>query len=229
MNILAIETVTSACSVALCYQNEVSQKRVMDPTGHSKHVLNMVRSLCADFAIRLGDLDVIAVDVGPGSFTGVRIGIGVAQGLAYGADVPAVGIESLEALAVTVDKALVVPALDARMNQIYFACYETDVYSAVPKVASSVGYPNEIDLDPQDRTVIGLGSGWDRYEDQMRACFPDGQVKYRPSRYPEARFVAGIAEKRGPEHYLCATQLAACYVRNKVAHPGAVTANDRSP
>ena len=140
-NILAIDTTTEACSVALNLRGTLLQRSEIAPNGHSRLVLGMVESLLREAGLDLRDLDALAVDVGPGSFTGVRIGIGVAQGLAYGAGCKVVPVGSLEALACGVFRDFheaasdpvpgpapetVLAAIDAHMGQIYYACYGLD-------------------------------------------------------------------------------------------------------
>ena len=140
-NILAIDTTTEACSVALNLRGTLLQRSEIAPNGHSRLVLGMVESLLREAGLDLRDLDALAVDVGPGSFTGVRIGIGVAQGLAYGAGCKVVPVGSLEALACGVFRdfyetasdpvpgpvpEIVLAAIDAHMGQIYYACYGLD-------------------------------------------------------------------------------------------------------
>ncbi|MGL4776970.1 MAG: tRNA (adenosine(37)-N6)-threonylcarbamoyltransferase complex dimerization subunit type 1 TsaB [Aeromonas veronii] len=98
------------------------------PRDHTRKILPMVQAVLEDAGISLSDLDAIAFGRGPGSFTGVRIGISVAQGLAFGAGVPLIGISTLAAMAqgaYRLDGAeQVLTAIDARMNEVYFGRYE---------------------------------------------------------------------------------------------------------
>ena len=111
MKILAIDTATEACSVAISNDGDVIQKYVVksagQPPAHSKLVLQMVEQVLQESGFSLSNLDVIAVNTGPGSFTGVRIGLGVTQGLAYAADVAVIGVCSLEVLATSIDSGVV--------------------------------------------------------------------------------------------------------------------------
>jgi len=97
--LLAIETSANLCSVALMHDREISEIVVSEPRGHTRHLLPAIDRLLIDAGLALRRLDAIAVTTGPGSFTGLRIGIGVAQGLAYGADLPVVPLSSLATLA----------------------------------------------------------------------------------------------------------------------------------
>ena len=131
LKILAIDTATEACSVALNLHGTVTQRFEIAPNGHSKLVLDMAESLLKQCGLDLQQLDALAVDVGPGSFTGLRIGVGVAQGLAYGAGRKVIPVGSLDALAHGVfyeasheaSQATVLAAIDARMGQIYYGLY----------------------------------------------------------------------------------------------------------
>ena len=124
LKILAIDTVTEVCSVALNLHGAVTQ-RLEIAAGHSRLVLGMAQTLLRQCGLTLDQLDALAVDIGPGSFTGTRIGIGVAQGLAFGAGLKVIPVRSLEALAHAQPNETVLPAIDARMGQIYHGLYRT--------------------------------------------------------------------------------------------------------
>jgi len=132
MKVLAIDTATERCSVALRSDGQVSVRSVDTPRGHADIVLPMVQSLLQEAGLALRDLDGIAYGRGPGGFTGVRIAIGVVQGLAFGADLPTVGISNLAAVAqqvvqpVTQQGQRVLVCMDARMNEVYWGTYLCD-------------------------------------------------------------------------------------------------------
>ncbi|TNJ09124.1 tRNA (adenosine(37)-N6)-threonylcarbamoyltransferase complex dimerization subunit type 1 TsaB [Aeromonas veronii] len=128
MKILAVDTATEACSAALLVGDKLFSRWEEAPRDHTRKILPMVQAVLEDAGISLSDLDAIAFGRGPGSFTGVRIGISVAQGLAFGAGVPMIGISTLAAMAqgaYRLDGAeQVLTAIDARMNEVYFGRYE---------------------------------------------------------------------------------------------------------
>ncbi|WP_042011285.1 tRNA (adenosine(37)-N6)-threonylcarbamoyltransferase complex dimerization subunit type 1 TsaB [Aeromonas fluvialis] len=128
LKILAVDTATEACSAALLVGDRQFSRWEEAPRDHTRKILPMVQSLLDEAGISLSDLDAIAFGRGPGSFTGVRIGISVAQGLAFGAGVPLIGISTLAAMAqgaYRLDGAeQVLTAIDARMNEVYFGRYE---------------------------------------------------------------------------------------------------------
>jgi len=128
MKILALDTATEACSVALWLDGQVVLDAVELSHGHAQRILPMIEALLAAQGLRLADLDGLAVGRGPGGFTGVRLAISVAQGLALGAGLPAVGVSNLAAVAQAVferDPAAsrVLVCNDARMKEVYTGLY----------------------------------------------------------------------------------------------------------
>ncbi|NDL62490.1 tRNA (adenosine(37)-N6)-threonylcarbamoyltransferase complex dimerization subunit type 1 TsaB [Acerihabitans arboris] len=125
--ILALDTATEACSAALWIDGEISERFAICPREHTRRILPMVDSLLAEAGIELTQLDALAYGRGPGSFTGVRIGIGIAQGLALGAELPMIGVSTLAALAQGAWRrsgvSQVLCAIDARMGEVYWARY----------------------------------------------------------------------------------------------------------
>ncbi len=124
MKIVAVETSTEYCSVALWQDGTVSERCELVGQRHSEVLMAMLDALLKDSGLEIRNVDGIAFGKGPGSFTGVRIACGVAQGLALGADVNVVGVCTLEALAQASGHDKVIAALDARMGELYLAAYE---------------------------------------------------------------------------------------------------------
>lgn len=128
---LAIDASTEQCSVALQYEGQQRIFRSSDtPRAHAQVLLTMVDEVIAESGVLLRDLEEIAVGAGPGSFTGVRIGMSIAQGLAFASQIPLVPVCSLEMLARALvdaehdeDECSLVACLDARMGEIYWASY----------------------------------------------------------------------------------------------------------
>jgi tRNA threonylcarbamoyladenosine biosynthesis protein TsaB len=130
MRILALDASTELCSAALGDGAHWEQRVERAGQRHSELLLPMVRTLLAEARIGLSDVDGIAFGAGPGSFTGLRIACGVAQGLAFGAGLTVVGVSTLEAMAELAwaqhGATRVIAALDARMHEVYVAAYEHD-------------------------------------------------------------------------------------------------------
>jgi len=166
--ILAMETATRACSAALLWDGEVEEILRLEPNRHAETLLPMVQDLLASAQAGFHQLDALAVGSGPGSFTGLRIGISVAQGLALGAGLPVVSVSSLLALAARVDEPRVLAAIDARMNQVYWNVYRRDEDSGamtalqVPRVND----PADVAL-PDEAEWHVAGSGCDAYRDRL--------------------------------------------------------------
>ncbi len=126
MKILAVDTATTTCSVAVTDRERLlAEINLGDSRTHTRHLAGMVRDVCRLAGVAVGALDGYAVVKGPGSFTGLRIGVSTVKGLAEGAGRPIVGISSLRALAEqsAASTALVCPLIDARRSEVYGACY----------------------------------------------------------------------------------------------------------
>jgi tRNA threonylcarbamoyladenosine biosynthesis protein TsaB len=126
MKIFAIESSAKAASVAVCLDGELLAQYFQN-TGltHSKTLLKMAEDLLLSSGMNLRDFDAVAVARGPGSFTGIRIGVSAAIGLSWGSDLPVCGVSTLEAMAHLADAAesVVCPVMDARREQVYNALF----------------------------------------------------------------------------------------------------------
>ena len=263
--LLAIDTVTESCSAALLMDDVLTQ-RIENSRAHSRLILSMVDSLLAERNIELSALTAIAVDVGPGSFTGVRLGIGVAQGLGYAAQLKVIAVGSLEALAQSVvvevaqstkltgdgdsnsdgddnadsdgdsnsnsDKVAhdskktysVLPAIDARMHQIYYAHYQVDVAQPPHElIAPSLIAPREL---PRELVLpgaaIAVGGGWAAYQNELPT-----PATHIVNRNPQAEIVARIAAQR-IDAAISPLEVRASYVRNQVATPSVKASGNAS-
>lgn len=130
MRILAIDTATEACSAALWNDGTLSAHFEICPREHTQRILPLVQEVLNESGTQLTDLDALAFGRGPGSFTGVRIGIGIAQGLALGAELPMIGVSTLATMAQgawrKTGATRVLAAIDARMGEVYWAEYQRD-------------------------------------------------------------------------------------------------------
>ena len=174
--LLSIETSAESCSVALSISGETLEKFEHAPRRHAELILPMVRSLLGEAEWTLGQLDGIAFGRGPGSFTSLRIGIGVVQGLAWGADLPVVPVSSLAAVAqAAVERGLpsgvcrICVAMDARMQEVYSTVFEMDADGYVLPLAGERVCPHEpvrvwrrIHCPPQHRPAPAGGPACDQ-------------------------------------------------------------------
>ncbi|MGR5133067.1 tRNA (adenosine(37)-N6)-threonylcarbamoyltransferase complex dimerization subunit type 1 TsaB [Vibrio alfacsensis] len=172
--ILAIDTATENCSVALLVNDQVISRSEVAPRDHTKKVLPMVDEVLKEAGLTLQDLDALAFGRGPGSFTGVRIGIGIAQGLAFGADLPMIGVSTLAAMAQASYRLQgatdVAVAIDARMSEVYWARYtrqENGEWAGVDAecVIPPARLTEEVQAD--DKTWTTAGTGWEAYQAEL--------------------------------------------------------------
>jgi tRNA threonylcarbamoyladenosine biosynthesis protein TsaB len=174
MRVLALDAATEACSVALLCDGAVMERSIEAGRSHAQHLIDMVAELMADTEISWSMLDGIAASIGPGAFTGVRISVSVAQGLAFGAGLPVAPVSTLEALALQVLKGepdRAIGCLDARMGEVYWGCYQADAaLGLIAAGPAAVGPPEGVSLPESqgwgadsDRRIFGIGRGFSAY------------------------------------------------------------------
>ncbi len=215
--LLALESATEQCTVALWRDGVLTGLEGASHQAHSEALLPMVRKLLAGAGVDLAQLDAIAFGMGPGAFTGLRMACGVAQGMALGLDIPVVPISTLLALAEGSGHKRVVTALDARMNQIYLAAYESMDGQWHTQVAPCLCDPDQLPPLPQG-IWQPVGNGAELCEAALRQAWPGQMLPVLPGRMPQALHVATL----GVQAYLsnCAVppeQAAPLYLRDKVA------------
>lgn len=196
--ILALDTSTPACSVALNIDGVVLEDFRMAPRLHNDLILPMVDQILSQAGLNLSDLDAIAFGRGPGSFTGLRISAGVVQGLAYGADLPVIPVSTLAALALEgfqkTGKNNWLAALDARMGEIYLGGYYVNKvngqYDIAQLLDERVIKPSA--LEPFSDRFDGVGSGW-CYEEALSSLLPVSPEFVLTDLAPRAACVAELA------------------------------------
>jgi tRNA threonylcarbamoyladenosine biosynthesis protein TsaB len=220
IKILAIETTTEAFSVALRIGENSIEHFAIAPMQHGELILTNIEKLLSEAALTLQQLDAIAVSYGPGSFTGVRLGVSAAQGLAFGAGLPVIPVSSLRTLAqgayAELNATHVLTAIDARMHGVYCAAYSVDANGLMQAIiADNLAKPDAIPLPElfADKTWQGVGNAWQIYAEQIcgvvysgkKCCKINGlQKKAKISSfspdfritseiYPHAKYVAQIA------------------------------------
>ncbi|EGQ5284806.1 tRNA (adenosine(37)-N6)-threonylcarbamoyltransferase complex dimerization subunit type 1 TsaB [Enterobacter hormaechei] len=167
MRILAIDTATEACSVALWNDGTIFAHFEECPREHTQRILPLVKTILTEGNTALTDLDALAYGRGPGSFTGVRIGIGIAQGLALGADLPMIGVSTLATMAQgawrMTGATRVLAAIDARMGEVYWAEYTRDENGVWHgEETEAVLKPEAVNerLKPLSGEWATVGTGW---------------------------------------------------------------------
>jgi tRNA threonylcarbamoyladenosine biosynthesis protein TsaB len=222
IELLAIETSAEACSVALYSDGETTEYFELAPRRHAELLLPAVQSLLDDAGLPLARLDAIAFGRGPGSFTSLRIGIGVVQGLAWGAGLPVVPVSSLAAVAQQAagdgagEASTICVAMDARMNEVYTANFQLDDNGIV--MASSeerVCSPDRVSA-PEAGPFIAAGNGFDRFG-ELRPLAAKA-VECHPDIWPRATLVCKLALKWLDSNEALTAGLAQpVYIRNDVA------------
>ena len=169
--LLALDASSSACSAALLRRrggadDELISRFALTPREHTRRLLPMVDEVLAEAGLPASSLDAVAYGRGPGSFTGLRIAAGLAQGLAFGLDRPLIGISTLQALALGAYRRhhtrWLITALDARMGEIYAAAWQCRDGVPVALTEEAVMPPERLSLPlgHDDHDWVGIGSGW---------------------------------------------------------------------
>ncbi|MFO1352623.1 MAG: tRNA (adenosine(37)-N6)-threonylcarbamoyltransferase complex dimerization subunit type 1 TsaB [Gammaproteobacteria bacterium] len=222
-NLLALDTATDACSTAVWRADAlVFERFVSAPRRHAELILPMLDEVLAEAGLSLDSIDAIAFGRGPGSFTGLRIAAGIAQGIAFAADKPVLPISTLAALAFDACRAegvdQVAVALDARMGEVYWGLYGVDPDTGVRLLGAEGVYAPARVPTVAAGDWCGVGSGWAAHGVALAARCP---VRRRwPDRQPRAGAVAALAAlawARGEA--LSAEQALPVYLRDQVASP----------
>ena len=210
MKFAAFETSTELCSVALWIEGDILSLEERAGTRHGELVLPMLERLAAAAGITVAGLDAIAFGAGPGSFTGLRIACGVAQGFAFARGLPVVGVSSLEAMAEESGAARVVACLDARMREVYYAAIEKSDGRWRELIPAQCVSPAAVTVPPGDGW-IGCGNGFATYGSL-------GMARVMPDIHPSAVAVARLAAPRfAAGEGVDAALAMPVYVRDKVA------------
>jgi len=222
MKLLAIDCATDTCSVALRIGDDRYERQAGDVREQSTLVLPMIDAVLADAGLGLRALDALVVGRGPGSFTGVRLAVGVAQGLAYGAGLRVVPVSDLAMLAqgaadIAADRVLA--CLDARMDEVYWCTFRRGSDGLVsPLHEERLSAPAEV-MAVGAEAIIGVGPGWARYP-SLRASLGSRLVACDPARLPHARDALALAAplwRAGGA--LPPEQVLPVYLRERVATP----------
>lgn len=224
MRLLALDTSSVACTVALQIDDVVTERHEEQPRGHTRLLLPMIRSLLDAAGVGVAGLDAIVLGNGPGSFIGMRIAASVAQGLAYGASLPIVAVSSLAAVAARAladhpaDEAVI--AQDAHMNEVYLGIYAPGETGLVEcRTAERLHGMAPIDeLDPAaSGRRVAAGQGWQRYPELLVAN-RDRITNVLDIHYPHAADLlplgaSGLAAGKGVDP----RDVEPAYLRQKVA------------
>lgn len=221
MRLLAIDTTCRTCSVALAVDGAIHCLETGAGAAQAARALPMAGELLASAGLAVRDLDAVAFAAGPGAFTGVRIACGVAQGIAFAADLPVVPVGSLAALALEAGEGWVLACLDARMGELYHATFRVGGDGACePLDPPGVCAPGRLPLPaPVDGGWLGAGDAFEVHADALRERLAGAGLRAVAAECrPHARAVARLGLRTLAAGGALAPEAAApLYVRDKVA------------
>lgn len=218
MKILALETSTEFCSIALYLDGKMLNKEIHAQHRHSEILLPMIQGLLTEAELTLHQIDGIAFGAGPGSFTGLRIACGVAQGLGYALNLPVVGVSTLEAVAQQVGKQKIIVAFDARMHEIYHAAYQKLTNQHWKMISPPMLCSPQHAPLLSEHEWIGCGSGFEVYHKELSALYRDNIRQIHHALHPQAKEIAQLALSKFTDgSNTDPAQAAPVYLRNKVA------------
>lgn len=223
--ILALDTATEACSVALLHKGQITFLDELSPRTHTQRILPMVDELLKNAGITIQEADFLAFGRGPGSFTGVRVGVGVAQGLAMGANLPVVDISNLTIMAEQAYQELgatnVIALIDARMNEVYFSQLQRTDNGWQTIVAEQVCAPEkaiaQFLLKNRDNVTV-VGTGWTAYPQfDLQKNSENLPLVVSEIKLPSAKYMLLLAEMEIAQgNTQSAMEIEPVYLRNEV-------------
>lgn len=213
---LGIEAATDFCSVALDVDGEVTLREALAPRRHAELLLPWIRELLAESGQGFADLDSLAVSRGPGGFTSLRIGLGVAQGIALSRELPIHAVSTLAVLAHSADPEYrsnhVLAVLDARMSEVYAGFFDRQDQAFRPVGPEVVVPPDSLEL-PHEGPWLAAGSGLASYGEPLGHRLEGRLAASKPEVWPGARSVLALADTVEP---VAAWTLEPKYVRDDV-------------
>ena len=217
MKLLVIDTSTEWCSAALWLDGRIDARRVRAEQRHSSLLLPMVDELLRETGLTLRQLDGIGYGAGPGSFTGLRIACAVTQGLAFGADLPVIGVSTLESIAEQTGAERVLTVLDARMAEVYWAAYQRESAGWRCVAEPALALPESVTV-PGGDDWVGAGNGFVALGAVLRPRLQARLTRIDDTLMPDAAAMAPLAAAafaRGEG--MDAALAAPIYLRDKVA------------
>jgi tRNA threonylcarbamoyladenosine biosynthesis protein TsaB len=216
MKLLAFETATEACSVALWIDGQVRERFEVAPRRHAELALPWAEALLVEAGIAKSQLDVVAVGRGPGAFTGVRLAIAMAQGIALALDRPIVGVSTLAALAMQAKGERILAAIDARMGEVYLGAFERRADGMHLLVNEVVAKPASAAIP--DGSWVAVGTGFSAANGAMQQRLQGRLLSVDAHALPHAVDVArlgAVAFERGEA--VAAERIEPAYLRDNVA------------
>ncbi len=224
MKLLAIDTSTEACSAALVIGETIEECFAMAPQRHAELILPMLDELLRGAGLGVGDLDGLAFARGPGAFTGLRIGAGVAQGIAFGSNLAVAPVSTLAALAQRAygltGHTQVIAAIDARMGEVYWGVYQLAGEGIMRSVVEECVCPPARAPLPASGRWLGIGTGWTGHAEFLKQRLGDRLFEVAADPYLHAREVAVLGLDVFRQNRAVTAELAVpVYLRDEVARP----------
>ena len=196
--ILSIETATKSCSIAIAKNGQLlaSKEEVSEKYSHSEQLTIFIDNLLKENSLTVADLDAIAISSGPGSYTGLRIGVSTAKGLCYALDIPLISVSTLEAMAQLMTNKypnkILCPMIDARRMEVYCALFGTNYQTEVEaKVIDKHSFARKLEHE----SLVFFGDGADKCQDVL--IHPNAQFELGV--YPSARGMIALAQQKFSE------------------------------
>ncbi len=193
--ILNLETSATNCSVSVAENGEVLSLIEENSANysHSEQLHKFIQAALNEAGLEQTQLDAIAVSKGPGSYTGLRIGVSAAKGLSYALDLPLISVDTLKCLAtsVNVDDGFIIPLLDARRMEVYAAVFDSN-YSLLRETWAEIIQPDSFEEYVGQGPVLILGNG----AEKSKEVLPDLQIQYDTSKLPSAKEMAALSYEK---------------------------------
>lgn len=224
--LLALDSSTEACSCALWHDGEVLDHFQIIPRQHAQRLLPMVEALMAEQRVEFSDLDAIAFGRGPGSFTGLRIATGVAQGLAFAANLPLLPVSTLSSLALECrevaslpEGTLLLTTLDARIDEVYWGWYRVDAGGVCLVQAERLSAPESIAPPTASGPIIAVGSGL-HYAERFPSMLMQRIDQTHAALLPRSKYIATMAARMwlSGDRGITPELAEPLYLRDKVTH-----------
>lgn len=220
--LLLIETSTESCSVAICKDEKVvSHKYTLTPKLHAKELAPFINEALSEAQMTLAECSAVCVSSGPGSYTGLRVGVSTAKGICFGANKPLIGVDTLKVLAMQgvgkTDADLIIPMIDARRMEVYSATFSLNG-EKLTDTQALILTPESFSENLKERKVLFIGNGVEKFKNiicspnaHFISCMPDATGMVSPAlesfaaeRFEDVayfepfylkEFVAGISKK----------------------------------
>lgn len=196
--ILSIETATGVCSVAIHRQNECIVELISrEERSHSEKLPSLISNALNDSELKFDDLTAVAISKGPGSYTGLRIGVSMAKGIAFANNLPLISVNTLKAMALKgtellEENELICPMIDARRSEVY--CLVTDEkLNTIWDTRALIVEKNSFDPLIAKSSILFLGDGSEKFEEMWKN---NARFRQIPGLFPSAKYIGLIAQRK---------------------------------